>query len=99
MTFAAVAFPDKQHPPQVGDTWVRFVQTAGGRTGVPAPRAVKYPPFIQVSAPLAWTTLALTIHGDGRSEHEVVGASPFPRHWIYDRKRAPGAQKSGLINF
>ena len=77
-TFAAVAFPDRQQAPVVSDTAVRFIQTSGGRTGVPAPRRVKYPPFVQVSAPLAWTTLALTLHADGSSEHEVVGASPFP---------------------
>ena len=26
----------------------------------------------------------LTINADGSSSHELVGASPFPRHWIYD---------------
>ncbi len=98
MTFAAVAFPDRQHEPRVTRDSVTFVQTAGGRTGVPAPRRVKYPPFIQVSAPLAWTTLSLTIHSDGRSEHAIVGASPFPRHWIYDRS-GQLVQKSGVINF
>ena len=30
-------------------------------------------------------TLALTIGADGSSFHEVVGASAFPRHWIYGR--------------
>ena len=37
--------------------------------------------------PRAWTTLALTINADGSSHHELVGASTFPRHWIYDRER------------
>ena len=60
MTFAAVAFPDRRPAPVVGDGWVRFTQTAGGRTGVPAPRKVNRPPFVQVAAPLAWTTLTLT---------------------------------------
>ncbi len=78
-TFAAVAFPDRQQAPLASDGSVRFVQTTGGRTAVPAPRRVKYPPFIQVSAPLAWTTLALTLYAGGSSAHEVVGASPFPR--------------------
>ncbi len=97
-TFAAVAFPDRRLDPVVSEGSVRFVQTAGGRTGVPAPRRVKFPPFIQVSAPLAWTTLALTLSADGSSTHEVVGASPFPRHWIYD----PAGKlvlKSGLVDF
>lgn len=30
--------------------------------------------------------------------HEVVGASKFPRHWIYD-ENGKLASKSGLINF
>ena len=62
------------------------------------PRRVKYPPFIQVAAPLAWTTLALTIHADGRIEHEAVGASPFPRHWIYDGEGKLSG-KTGVIDF
>ena len=40
----------------------------GGRTGVPMPRKVRRPPFVQWSAPLAWTTLSLTVHADGRVE-------------------------------
>jgi hypothetical protein len=98
MTFAAVAFPDKHLAPVTGDGWVRFTQTAGGRTGVPAPRRVNRPPFIQLSAPLAWTTLTLTLASDGTSVHELSGASPFPRHWVYDRDRNL-AQKSGLVDF
>lgn len=84
ITFQAVPLLDKRPEPQVTETSVRFVQTAGGRTGMPAPRRVRHAPFVQISAPLAWTTLALTIHADGNVEHEVVGTSPFPRHWIYD---------------
>jgi hypothetical protein len=53
---------------------------------------------VQVAAPLAWSTLALTIHADGSSTHEVVGASPFPRHWIYDDGGALAA-KTGMIDF
>lgn len=98
MTFAAVPFPDLQPDPEVTETSVRFVQTAGGRTGAPAPRPVSRPPFFQLAAPTAWTTLSLTIHADGRSEFEVIGASPFPRHWIYDAEGKLAA-KSGLIEF
>jgi Cyclic nucleotide-binding domain len=98
MTFAAVAFPDRHQKPKVGDGWVRFTQTSGGRTGVPAPRRVNRPPFVQVSAPLAWTSLTLTISSDGTSRHELTGASPFPRHWIYDRSGNLAA-KSGLVDF
>ncbi|MFN2464807.1 MAG: cyclic nucleotide-binding domain-containing protein [Candidatus Dormibacteria bacterium] len=98
LTVTAASFPDRRPDPTVTTSSVRFLQTAGGRTGMPMPRKVKYPPFIQVTSPLAWTTLALTLHVDGRSEYEVVGASPFPRHWIYgeDMKLA---QKTGLIDW
>jgi len=98
ITFQAIPFETLRPDPEVSPTSVRFVQTAGGRTGAPAPRPVPHPPFIQISAPSAWTTLALTIHADGRSEFEVAGASPFPRHWIYDQEGKLAA-KSGLIDF
>jgi len=97
-TFRAVALPDLTPPPTVGDDEVTFVQTAGGRTGVPAPRRVRRAPFVQFAAPLAWTTLALTIRADGSRSHRLVGASPFPRHWVYDDKGLL-ADKSGLIDF
>jgi hypothetical protein len=97
-TFQAVAFPDLQAEPEVGDGWVRFRQTAGGRTGVPAPRRVAKPPFVQYAAPSAWSTLALTIHADGRSEWELEGASPFPRHWVYGPEGVLAA-KTGLVDF
>jgi hypothetical protein len=35
--FQAVQLPDLQREPERGDGWVRFVQTTGGRTGLPAP--------------------------------------------------------------
>jgi hypothetical protein len=98
MTFAAVPFPDRRQAPVVGDGWVRFSQTAGGRTGVPAPRRVKAPPFVQFAAPLAWTTLTLTLYADGSTSRDVVGASPFPRHWIYDGDQNL-CLKSGLVDF
>jgi hypothetical protein len=83
---------------EVGDGWVRFTQTAGGRTGMPAPRSVRGKPYFQINSAIAWTTLALTIRADGTSEHELAGASPFPRHWIYDKDGAL-VQKSGAIDF
>jgi hypothetical protein len=98
LTLAAVALPDRQAEPEVGEGFVRFVQTAGGRTGAPAPRRVSRPPFVQVSSPLAWTTLALTIYADGSSSHNLVGASSFPRHWIYNDK-GDLSHKSGLVDF
>ncbi len=98
VTFTAVPFPDIRPDPEVGADYVRFVQTAGGRTGAPAPRRVARPPFIRVDAPLAWTTLSLTIYADGPSRFEVLGASSFPRHWIYDESGSFAA-KVGLVDF
>jgi Cyclic nucleotide-binding domain len=96
--FQAVQLPDIQRPPERGDGWVRFVQTCGGRTGVPAPRRVRRRPFVQWQAPLVWTTLALTLHADGRAEHALIGASRFPRHWVYDAENKL-SHKSGLTDF
>ena len=98
VSVAAVALPTIQSSPEEGDGWVRFTQTAGGRTGMPAPRRVRGKPFFRFNSAIAWTTLALTIKADGTSQHELAGASPFPRHWIYDHD-GKLAQKSGLIDF
>lgn len=98
ISVAAVAMPTLQGDPEIGDGWVRFTQTAGGRTGMPAPRHVRGKPFFQIASALAWTTLALTIKADGSSQHELIGASTFPRHWIYD-KDSKLVEKSGLIDF
>ena len=77
---------------------MRFVQTTGGRTALPAPRPVRRPPYIQWQAPLVWTTLSLTLHADGRAEYAVDGASQFPRHWIYD-DGGRLTHKSGLTDY
>ena len=77
--FEAVALPDLQAPAEVGEGWVRFTQTAGGRTGIPAPRRVRRRPYIQWQAPLVWSTLSLTLHADRSPKFEVLGASRFPR--------------------
>ena len=96
--FQAVKLPDIQRPPEHGPGWVRFVQTIGGRTGLPAPRPVKRRPYVQWQAPLVWTTLALTLHADGTAEPAMTGASTFPRHWVYG---ADGGltHKSGLTDY
>jgi len=96
--FQAVALTDLRREPELGDGWVRFVQTTGGRTGLPAPRRVRRRPYVQWQAPLVWTTLALTLHADGRAEQAMVGASRFPRHWVYDAEGELAA-KSGLTDF
>jgi Cyclic nucleotide-binding domain len=84
ITIPAVKLPDRQSDPEVTDTSVTFTQTVGGRTGAPMPRAVKHAPFIQYRAPIVWTTLQLTINADGSHEGSMIGASGFPRHWVFD---------------
>jgi hypothetical protein len=96
--FPAVHLPDLRPDPVVGPASVRFVQTVGGRMGVPTPRPVPRKPYFQIWAAIAWTTLALTINTDGSSAYELIGASPFPRHWIYDSSGTLVA-KSGTIDF
>ena len=98
MAFPAVKFPLIQPDPEVGDGWVRFVQTAGGRMGLPAPRRVRGKPYFQVASASAWTTLQLILYATGEAKGSLIGASPFPRHWIYD---ADGrlAEKTGTIDF
>ncbi len=98
MRFPAVQLPDIQSAPEIGPSSARFVQTIGGRMGLPTPRPVPHPPFVQFWPSIAWTTLALTINADGTSSHELVGASPFPRHWVYDRD-GQLVEKSGVIDF
>ncbi|HZC75639.1 MAG TPA: cyclic nucleotide-binding domain-containing protein [Gaiellaceae bacterium] len=93
-----VGFEVLRAEPEVSAERVRLVQTVGGRAGFPAPRRVKGGPLFRIQSATAWSTLALTLHADGRVEHELVGASPFPRHWIYDSEGAL-AQKSGTVDF
>jgi Cyclic nucleotide-binding domain len=97
-TFAAVAFDDLRQPVELTPTSARFVQTVGGHTAVPAPRRVNKPPFLKFEAPTVWTTLALTIHADGLTEFELMGASTFPRHWVYD-EQGKLAAKAGMADF
>jgi hypothetical protein len=97
-TFEAVGLPDIVGKPVKDERWVRFTQTAGGRTGVPAPRRVRRRPFVQWQAPLVWTTLSLTIHADGKVEGAMTGHSRFPRHWIYGEDGRL-THKSGLADF
>jgi Cyclic nucleotide-binding domain len=96
--FQPVEFPEIRATPEITATGARFSQTTGGRTGSPLPRPVTGKPFVQWVAPTVWTTLALTIGTDGTARGELTGASPFPRHWIYDH-RGQLVAKSGLASF
>lgn len=98
LAFAGVKYPLLQEEPERGPDWVKFVQSAGGRMGLPAPRRVRGKPFFQIASASAWTTLQLIIYADGTAKHKLVGASPFPRHWIYDDE-GKLVEKSGEIDF
>jgi hypothetical protein len=98
VTFAAVELPQLRDDPVVTADAATFTQTYGGRTALPAPRRVTHPPFVQFRAPLVWTTLSLTVRADGSSSFDLVGASQFPRHWVYDDSGKLAA-KAGLADF
>jgi hypothetical protein len=98
LAFAGVKYPLLQEEPEQGPDWVKFVQSAGGRMGLPAPRRVRGKPFFQIASASAWTTLQLIIYADGTAKHRLIGASPFPRHWIYDDEGRL-VEKSGEIDF
>lgn len=98
LTFSAIALPDLREPPVVDGSHARFVQTTGGWPPLPAPRRVDRAPHWLLTPPVVWTTLALTVRADGTSEYEVLGASPFPRHWVYDDGGALAA-KVGVTDF
>jgi hypothetical protein len=98
IVFQATAFPEIRPKPKITKTSATFVQTCGGRPGMPAPRRVRRKPYIQLRPPTVWTTLKLTLHADGRVDKEMTGATPFPRHWVYDHEGKLIA-KSGMIDF
>jgi hypothetical protein len=87
-----------QQPPELEDGVARFVQSFGGRIGPPIPRRIAGLPLVRVRAPLGWTTLALTFRSDGTATGSLLGASRFPRHWVYDAEGRLVA-KSGEIDF
>lgn len=84
VTFPGVAYPVLQQDPVIENDRARFVQTVGGRTGAPLPRRINRPPYVRISGPTAWSTLTLEIAADGTTTFDLSGASPFPRHWVYD---------------
>src|SRR5919201_218216 len=71
LAFAAVQYPLLQAEPELGNDWVRFVQSAGGHMGLPAPRRVSGRPFFPLTSASAWTTLELILYADGISKHRL----------------------------
>jgi hypothetical protein len=98
LTFAGVPLPDLMEAPEVLADRVRFRQTCGGHTGAPVPRAIPRPPYVRISAPIAWSTILLTLRADGTSESEIADASVFPRHYLYD-STGRLTHKSALIRY
>jgi hypothetical protein len=88
-----IHLPILQRPPKILGTSVRFVQTVGGRTALPAPRRSVHRPFFQVAAPAAWTTLALTLHADGSTEHELTGPALSAALDIRQRRHSGPVQR------
>jgi hypothetical protein len=66
--------------------------------GLPAPRRVRGKPYFQIASASAWTTLQLILYANGEARGSLIGASPFPRHWIYDDEKRL-IEKSGTIDF
>ena len=85
-TFLGYSLPVLQAEPEVSSDQVVLRQTVGGRTGVPLPRPVRHPPYVRWHAPIVWTTLQLTLTRHGEQRVELVGASAFPRHFVYDHE-------------
>ena len=83
VAFPAVEFPVIRPEAEVGDGFVRFQQTVGGRIGLPAPRPLRGKPYLHIGSAAAWTTLELTLRADGSSQGRLVAASPFPHHSLY----------------
>ncbi|MBX9243887.1 cyclic nucleotide-binding domain-containing protein [Actinotalea ferrariae] len=80
--FPAVKMPDLTQCSVAADGSAAVVrQTVGGRAPLPAPRLVRGRG--RLVAPLVWTTLELVVRADGSASHRVLGASAFPRHWVY----------------
>ncbi len=94
----ATALPDLRPAPEIGDGFVRFRQTAGGRPGLPSPRLIREAPYVKIQGPTVWTTLALTMNVDGTSTGDLTGATTFPRHWLYDGSGTL-VGKSAVIDF
>ena len=78
------ANPEIRREPEVTADVVRFVQTAGNRPGFSFLKPSGRWPFLVTRPFTIWTTVGLTIRTDGSSTQHLAGASPFPRHWLYD---------------
>jgi hypothetical protein len=83
IAFPAIEFPVLRPEPELGDGFVRFQQTVGGRIGFPVPRPLRGRGYFHIGSAQAWTTIELDIRADGSSDGRLVAASPFPHHTLY----------------
>jgi Cyclic nucleotide-binding domain len=83
IAFPAIEFPVLRPEPEVGNGYVRFQQTVGGRIGFPVPRPLRGRGYFHIGSAQAWTTLELVIRADGSSDGRLIAASPFPHHSLY----------------
>ena len=98
MSFKRSRCPTSSERPSTAVTGSASVRPLGVEPVCPRLARVRRAPFIQWQAPLAWTTLTLTLHAQGTADFQMTGASRFPRHWVYDHT-GQLASKSGLIDF
>ena len=75
--------PEIRHTPQIVGNEGTFVQTAGSRPGFSFLRPTLRWPFFVTRPFTIWTTIELTVCADGGARQRFVGASPYPRHWLY----------------
>ena len=83
IAFPAIEFPVLRPEPELGDGFVRFQQTVGGRIGFPVPRPLRGRGYFHIGSAQAWTTLELIIRADGSTDRRLVASSPFPHHSLY----------------
>ena len=92
-TFEPVALPDIQAEPEVARDRGAVRADAGGARRSPRPRRVRHPPFVQLKPPDRVDDARRSRSTPtARADFELVGASPFPRHWVYDADGEPRGQ-------
>ena len=83
IAFPAVEFPVLRPEPEVGDGWVRFQQTVGGRIGLPVRTTASRQALLPHRLGNGLDDAGALIRADGSSEGRLVAASPFPHHSVY----------------
>ena len=98
-TFEPVPLPDIRHEPEIGETSVRVrADHAAGAPASPRRGGCKHPPFVQFKRADGVDDAGAHDPRRRHVEFEVLGASKFPRHWVYDDDGKLAA-KVGLANF